>query len=58
MHAVNRKAKMVYLDREQELKFNRLYNDAYKAKKLTQSAFLVELIEKEYERSYSHLMKD
>lgn len=58
MHAVNRKSKIVYLDREQEQKFNKLYQNAYKAKKITQSAFLVELIEKEYERSYSHLMKD
>lgn len=58
MHAVNRKAKMVYLDRKQEQKFNKLYNDAYKAKKLTQSAFLLELIEKEYDRNYGHLMKD
>lgn len=58
MHAVNRKAKMVYLDQAQEKKFNRLYNDANKAKKITQSLFLAQLIEKEYERSYSHLMKD
>lgn len=58
MHVVIRKAKMVYLDRGQEQKFNRLYNDANKVKKITQSTFLAQLIEKEYERSYSHLMKD